>query len=154
MKKIVLMAVALATITFTSCSKENASSKVKSENVKKAEERDAKISEGVPFIEWDKTEHDFGTIEQGEKVSTVFTLTNVGKGDLVVTSAKGSCGCTVPEWPKEPIAPGESAEIKVEFNSRSKKNNTTNTVTLTTNTETGKEAIRIKAFVNVPEKAN
>ena len=94
------MAVALATITFTACSKDNASAKVKSENVKEAEERDAKISQGLPVIEWDKTEHDFGTIEQGVKAETIFTLTNVGKGDLVVTNAKGSCGCTVPAWPK------------------------------------------------------
>ena len=65
--------------------------------------------------------------------------------------AKGSCGCTVPQWPKDPIKPGASAEIKVAFNSTGKKNKTTNTVTLTTNTEKGNEIVRIKAFVN-PKK--
>lgn len=143
--------VALATITFTSCTKESASAKVKAENVKNAEARDAAISKGAPVIEWDKTEHDFGTIEQGDKVETVFTLTNVGEGDLIVTKAKGSCGCTIPQWPREAIALGETAEIKVVFNSRGKKNKTTNTITLTTNTATGNEVVRIKAFVNVPE---
>ncbi len=150
MKKILL--VALAVITLSSCSKEKASDKIKAENLKEAKVRDSKISEGSPVIEWDKKEHDFGTIDQGDKVETTFVLTNVGKTDLVVTDAKGSCGCTVPEWPKEAIKPGESADIKVIFNSRGKKNNTSNTITLSTNTETGKEEVRIKAFVKVPEK--
>jgi len=152
MRKVVFMAVALATLTFTSCTKESASAKVKAENVKEAELRDAAINKGAPAIEWDKTEHDFGTINQNDKVETVFTLTNVGEGDLIVTNAKGSCGCTVPQWPREAIAPGKTAEIKVVFNSRGKKNRTTNTITLTTNTTKGNEIVRIKAFVNVPEK--
>ncbi len=151
MKKVVFMAVALATLTLTSCTKESASAKVKVENVKEAEKRDAAISKGAPVIEWNKIEHDFGTINQGDKVETVFTLTNVGEGDLIVTKAKGSCGCTIPQWPREAIAPGKSADIKVVFNSRGKKNKTTNTVTLTTNTEKGNEVIRIKAFVKVPD---
>lgn len=152
MKRIFLVTLVIVSFVFTSCKNDNAANKIKKENVKAAADRDAKISLGAPVIEWDKTEHDFGTIEQGEKVETVFTLTNVGKGDLVVTNAKGSCGCTVPDWPKEAVKPGESAEIKVVFNSRGKKNKTTNTVTLTTNTEKGNEIVRIKAFVNVPEK--
>ena len=150
MKKIVLLLVVIATIG--ACTKDNASAKVKAENVKEAELRDAEISKGAPIIEWNKTEHDFGMINQGDKVETIFTLTNVGEGDLVITRAKGSCGCTVPQWPREAIAPGKTADIKVVFNSRGKKNNTSNTVTLSTNTETGKEVIRIKAFVKAPEK--
>lgn len=149
MKRILLVVIIIA---FTSCKKDNASSKIKPKNVEVAAERDAKISLGSPIIEWDKTEHDFGTIEQGDKAETIFTLTNVGKGDLIITGAKGSCGCTVPQWPKEAVKPGETAEIKVVFNSRSKKNKTTNTVTLTTNTEKGNEIVRVKAFVNVPKK--
>lgn len=151
MKKIIFIAFVSIAMVFTSCTKGKASDKVKAENVKVAEERDSKIVQGYPIVEWNKTEHDFGIIEQGDKVETIFTLTNVGKSDLVVTNAKGSCGCTVPEWPKGAIAPGESADIKVVFNSRAKKNKTSNTVTLTTNTEKGSEIIRIKAFVNVPE---
>jgi len=150
MKKIILLLVVIATIG--ACTKDNASSKIKAENVKEAELRDAEISKGAPIIEWSKTEHDFGTINQGDKVETVFTLTNVGESDLVITRAKGSCGCTVPQWPREAIAPGKTADIKVVFNSRGKKNNTTNTITLSTNTATGKEVVRIKAFVKTPEK--
>ena len=151
MKKIVLLTLLIGAFAFTSCKEENATSKILNENVEAAAERDAKISLGAPIIEWDKTEHDFGTIEQGEKVETMFTFKNTGKGDLVVTKAQGSCGCTVPDWPKEAVKPGETAEIKVVFNSRGKKNKTTNTITLTTNTEKGNEVVRIKAFVNAKE---
>lgn len=151
MKKIVFIAIALVSFTFTSCKKDSASSKVKSENIEAAAARDAEISKGVPAITWDKVEHDFGDLKQGEKVETIFTLTNSGEGDLVITGAKGSCGCTVPQWPKEAIKPGTTAEIKVVFNSSGKKNKTTNTVTLTTNTEKGNEIVRIKAFVE-PKK--
>ena len=151
MKKIVLLTVLISAFAISSCKSDNASSKVKNENVEAAAARDAKISLGAPVIEWDKLEHDFGTIEQGEKVETIFTLSNVGKGDLVITNAKGSCGCTVPNWPKEAIKPGEKADIKVVFNSRGKKNKTSNTITLTTNTEKGSEVVRIKAFVNAKQ---
>lgn len=151
MKKIVFIAIALVSFTFTSCKKDSASSKVKSENIEAAAARDAEINKGVPAITWDKEEHDFGDLKQGEKVETVFTLTNSGEGDLVITGARGSCGCTVPQWPKEAIKPGSTAEIKVVFNSTGKKNKTTNTVTLTTNTEKGNEIVRIKAFVE-PKK--
>jgi hypothetical protein len=151
MKKIVLLTVLISAFAISSCKSDTASSKVKNENVEAAAARDAKISLGAPAIEWDKLEHDFGTIEQGEKVETIFTLSNVGKGDLVITNAKGSCGCTVPNWPKEAIKPGEKADIKVVFNSRGKKNKTSNTITLTTNTEKGSEVVRIKAFVNAKQ---
>ncbi|MCK5815875.1 MAG: DUF1573 domain-containing protein [Flavobacteriaceae bacterium] len=150
MKKIVFI-LALVAFAFTSCKEESASSKVKPENIEAASKREAEINKGVPVIEWDKTEHDFGNLKQGESVETVFTLTNTGKGDLVITGARGSCGCTVPAWPKEAIKAGDTAEIKVMFNSRGKKNKTTNTVTLTTNTEKGNEIVRIKAFVE-PKK--
>lgn len=151
MKNIALITFALVTLTFTSCKNENASSKVKSENIEAAAERDAEISKGVPVVSWNEEEFDFGNLKQGEKVEHVFTLTNTGEGDLVITSARGSCGCTVPQWPKEAVKPGATADIKVVFNSTGKKNKTTNTVTLTTNTEKGNEVVRIKAFVE-PKK--
>lgn len=154
MKKVLFITVLSLGLAVTSCKKDNASAKINASNVEAAAERDAKINLGAPVIEWDKTEHDFGTIEQGDKVETVFTLKNVGKSDLVVTNAKGSCGCTVPNWPKEAVKPGETADIKVVFNSSGKKNKATNTITLSTNTEKGNEIVRIKAFVNAKNDAN
>lgn len=63
---------------------------------------------------------DFGDIVQGAKVEHVFTLTNTGTVPLVISNVAATCGCTVPSWPKEPVAPGKSAEIKVSFNSSGK----------------------------------
>jgi uncharacterized protein (DUF58 family) len=63
---------------------------------------------------------DFGDIVQGDKVSHTFQLTNSGTTPLIISNVAATCGCTVPLWPKEPIAPGKSAEIKVSFNSAGK----------------------------------
>ena len=71
-----------------------------------------------PQITFDKEVHDYGTIEQGGDGSCVFTFTNTGTEPLTITTAKGSCGCTVPEWPREPIAPGKTGTIKVKYDSK------------------------------------
>ncbi|MEN2282622.1 DUF1573 domain-containing protein [Algoriphagus sp. SE2] len=63
---------------------------------------------------------DFGDITQGDKVSHTFELTNTGNGPLIISNVAATCGCTVPSWPKDPIPPGKSAEIKVSFNSAGK----------------------------------
>ncbi|WPR76517.1 DUF1573 domain-containing protein [Algoriphagus sp. NG3] len=63
---------------------------------------------------------DFGDITQGDKVSHTFELTNTGSAPLIISNVAATCGCTVPSWPKDPIAPGKSAEIKVSFNSAGK----------------------------------
>ena len=99
-------------------------------------------------MSFDKGIHDFGVIQEGSRVETVFTFTNTGKSDLIIQDARGSCGCTVPEYPKNlPIAPGASGEIRVSFDSSNKPNLQQKTVTITANTDTGRETIRIKAMV-------
>ena len=77
---------------------------------------------------------DFGTIDEGDVVTHVFKFTNTGENPLILEDCKGSCGCTVPTCPKEPIQPGGEGEIKVVFNSRGKKNKQTKRVTITANT--------------------
>ena len=146
MKKIIILYVLGVGLFMVSC-KENAASKIKKENIVIAAERDAKIKVGGPKITFDKTEHDFGIINEGDIVETIFAFTNTGKSELIILSAKGSCGCTVPEWPKEPILPGEKGEIKVKFNSDRKPNKQQKQVTLATNTDIGKEILIIKAQV-------
>jgi hypothetical protein len=130
---------------------DNAANKIKKENLQIAKERDSKIRMGGAKMKFEKTEHDFGTINEGDVVETVFNFTNNGKSELIITKAKASCGCTVPEWPKEPIMPGESGEIKVKFNSKRKPNLQQKQITLETNTDNGKEIIKIRAMV-IPEK--
>ena len=81
-----------------------------------------------------ENEFDFGTLEEGEKTEHVFKFENTSTNPLTISNARGSCGCTVPEWPKEPIAPGESGEIRVKFDSKGKKGKQNKTVTITANT--------------------
>ncbi len=145
MKKIVLAVGLVSMLAFTSC-KENASEKIKTDNVAQAAVRD-EAAKAVPVMTFDKAEHDFGTIEQGTAQETAFKFTNTGNAPLIITDAKSSCGCTVPNPPKEPIAPGESSELLVKFNGAGQ-NQVTKTITVTANTEKGSELLRIKAFVN------
>lgn len=145
MKKVILGLGALCMIAFTSC-KDNAASKVKAENVAVAAERDANAGD-FPSIAFNKEVHDFGTIENGTPVETTFEYTNTGDSMLVVSNIKSTCGCTVPSnWTKE-VAPGETGKFTVKFNGKGNGNKVSKTVTLTTNTEKGKETVKITAFV-------
>jgi hypothetical protein len=99
----------------------------------------------------DKKEHDFGRIKQGDSVECTFKVTNSGKEPLILEEAHGSCGCTVPDYPKEPIPAGESRDIKVKFNSAGKKGKQSKTVTITANTEPIQTVVTIHADVDAPE---
>lgn len=90
---------------------------------------------------------DFGTIDEGDAVTHIFKFTNTGDNPLIIDRCKGSCGCTVPQCPKEPIAPGEEGEIEVKFNSKGKKNKQTKTVTINANTVPEQTRITISANV-------
>ena len=147
MKRVsIIMAVFFSAVFLVSCSKEKASTKIKKENLVKAEKRDSNLM-GAPVISFDKEEFDFGVVNEGDVVEHAFLVTNNGESDLIITKAKASCGCTVPTWPKEAIAPGESAQVQVKFNTSGKKNKQNKTVTLTTNTAKGVETVRIKGMV-------
>lgn len=91
--------------------------------------------------------HDFGTIKDGDVVEHVFTFVNTGDAPLIITDAKGSCGCTVPEKPTAPIAVGETGELKVKFNSKNKPGVQTKSVTITANTWPTTHRLTIKANV-------
>lgn len=101
----------------------------------------------TPKFEFEMTEYDFGTITQGQKVTQVFKFKNVGDGDLVITNAEGSCGCTVPTYPKDPIAPGASSEIQVVFDSKGKQDEQKKTVKLYANTSPTETVLTLKGFV-------
>lgn len=73
---------------------------------------------GGPEITFKKDVHDFGKVKQHGNATTEFVFTNTGTEPLIISNAKGSCGCTVPTWPREPIAPGASANIKVKYDSK------------------------------------
>ena len=100
-----------------------------------------------------ETEYNFGTVEQGEKVSHTYKFKNTGDNPLILTNAKGSCGCTVPKWPRDPIAPGGEGEVTVEFDSKNKKGTRNQKVTLTANTEPANTVLYLKGEVLVPGEA-
>ncbi len=105
----------------------------------------------MPKIELSQDFFDFGEMNQKESVNTEFILKNTGDAPLLIRSAKGSCGCTVPEWPKEPVAVGDEAIIKVTFNSGNKRGKQNKTVTLVTNAIPSTKVLTIKGTVLVPE---
>lgn len=104
----------------------------------------------VPVFTFEKEVHDFGKIVQGEKVAYSFKFKNTGEGDLIITSAKGSCGCTVPEWPKAPVAPGEEGVIDVVFNSDGKSGQQNKKITIVANTVPNTKVLAINGMVEVP----
>jgi hypothetical protein len=130
-KTISLLAIAVFVMT-VSCKKENV-----------LKDKGA----GNAAMEFNEKIHDFGTLNAGDKVETVFTFTNTGKEDLIITEAKGSCGCTIPEYPKTPVKPGEKGTMKVSFNSSGKSGKQHKIVTIKANTATGIETLDIKASV-------
>ena len=95
---------------------------------------------------------DFGDIVQGAKVEHVFTLTNTGTVPLVISNVAATCGCTVPSWPKEPVAPGKSAEIKVSFNSTGKMGKQNSVVRIYSNASEPIE--KVSLISNVLPKTN
>ncbi len=98
-------------------------------------------------------QHSFGKIKQNSENEYTFKFTNTGKEPLVISDAKGSCGCTVPEYPKEPIAPGGSGDIKVVYKPGAQQGNQSKTVTVTANTEPAQTILNISADVLVDPNA-
>jgi ribosomal protein L19 len=98
-------------------------------------------------ITFTKELHDFGTISKGDNGTVEFSFKNSGKDPLIISNAQGSCGCTVPVWPKEPIAPGASSNIKVTYDTK-RVGAFTKTVTITSNAKTASKTITIKGMVN------
>jgi hypothetical protein len=101
-------------------------------------------------IEFEETKHNFGTIKEGEKVRHSYKFKNTGDHPLVISNATASCGCTVPSYPKEPIAPGGSGVIEVEFNSKGKPGHQQKNVMIYSNAQV--EAMSIGFDVDVQEQ--
>jgi len=148
MKKTVLFFLAITLTAFTAC-QDGAAKKITNANPESTTQTSkSAVQADGPQMTFDKTTHDFGTIQEGETVTTKFLFTNTGKSDLIIVDARGSCGCTVPEYPKNtPIKPGESQTITVSFDSSNKPGVQQKSVTLSANTPSGREMLRIKANV-------
>ncbi len=103
---------------------------------------------------FEETEFEFGTVAEGEKVSHTYVFENTGEEPLLISNAKGSCGCTVPDWPREPIAPGAKGEVTVEFNSSGKPGDRNQKVTLTANTNPAQTFLALKGNVTPKDAAS
>ncbi len=152
MKSMKWFALAIVMISFMSCKsgESSASTDTAAQSVEKTttttadKAADVKKDNAAPAgptttIEFAESTYDFGTVKDGEKVTHNYKFKNTGSEPLVISNAKGSCGCTVPDWPREPVAPGAEAVIKVVFNSKNKGSvegrKQTKRVTITANTD-------------------
>ncbi|HOW32270.1 MAG TPA: DUF1573 domain-containing protein [Bacteroidales bacterium] len=103
--------------------------------------------DALPVITFDKDFHDFGKLTSGEKVTYAFKFTNTGKGLLLISKVSTSCGCTVSEYPKEPIKPGQGGTIDVSFDSEGRMGLQNKTITVFSNTQPPTNLLRIQASV-------
>ena len=102
----------------------------------------------LPTMDFADTTHNFGNLTDGEKATYDFEFVNNGKTPLVITNASGSCGCTVPDYPRKPVQPGASGKISVQFDSGNKGGqHVEKSVTITTNTQRGIHMLYIRADV-------
>ena len=127
---------------FSACN-ESASSKINPNN-KSSIQKESNYAE----ITFDRVFHDFGMVSEGEIVKTIFKFTNTSENDLYIVDALGSCGCTVPKYPKNvPIKPGGTGEIEVNFDTNGRPDLQQKMVKVSANTPTGGQLLRIQAFV-------
>ncbi|MFM2208310.1 MAG: hypothetical protein RL213_2285 [Bacteroidota bacterium] len=136
MKKVLLAASLCLSVAFV-----NAQSSTNAPVLQPQENKNA------PEIKFTVEEYNFGTIKQGDKVTYDFNFENSGKEPLIISSAQGSCGCTVPQWPKEPITKGGKGTIHVEFNSAGKMGMQDKTVTISSNAKSGQKVLHLKGNV-------
>ena len=108
---------------------------------------DEKPEGPLPVAQFATLDHDFGTINEGPKVSYTYKVKNTGQAPLIIQSAVGSCGCTVPTWTKEPIPVGGTGMVTAEFDSNGKPGVQNKTVTVTANTWPKTTTLRFKAMV-------
>ena len=153
MSKNLLVSGVLALLLVACGGNEKVSNDISTNDVMNSKSADGEDSGELPLMKFEEETHDFGRITQGEKVSYAFKFTNTGKSNLIISSAAGSCGCTVPEWPKEPIAPGKEGKINVIFSSEGKSGMQEKTITVVTNCEPATQVIRIKTNIIVPTES-
>jgi len=134
MKKFIFLSMIAAGMLLTACNQGTGSAKATDS---------AATAAAAPIMKFDNDSHDFGKIQQGDKVNYKFNFTNTGKTPLIISSAVASCGCTTPDWPKGPIKPGEGGLINVTFNSMGKKGLQDKMITITANTNPPQNVVHL-----------
>lgn len=148
MKKIIIPAFLLL---LAACGGNKEEGKIDSSLVNVTETANGTVDKSkLPVINFKESEFNYGKIIQGEKVSHSFSFTNDGKSNLIIVSAKASCGCTVAQPPKDPIPPGGTGKIDVVFDSNNKAGVVSKTITVLTNCEPNTVMLTISGEVIVP----
>ena len=147
MMKKIFLAIAIVGLSVSMC----AYTPEKKEDKKSQQSTEIK-KEKRPIMAWERNARkwDFGNVERGKKVSHVFKFKNTGNAPLVIANVATSCGCTMPEYPREPIMPGEESQVKVTFNGEGW-DRFTKSVTLTLNTREGREILYITGNIIDPK---
>jgi hypothetical protein len=101
------------------------------------------VNANAPVMKFEFDSHDFGKATAGDKITYEFKFNNIGKSPLIISDAKASCGCTVPEWPKEPVMPGQGGKIKVTFDSAGKSGLQDKQITVTANTNPAQNVVHL-----------
>lgn len=108
---------------------------------------DTALYNELPTMDFEDTVHNFGRLEEGVKATHVFEFVNNGKTPLIISAAKGSCGCAVPDYPRDPVAPGGSGLVQVVFNTDGKSGHQEKSIAITTNSKRAVHMLYIKADV-------
>ena len=108
----------------------------------------------LPIAQFEQTDHDFGTVNEGKKVSYTYKIKNTGQAPLIIQTAQPSCGCTVPDWTKEPIPVGGTGMVKAEFDTNGKAGIQNKTITVTANTWPKTTTLHFKAMVTPKAESN
>ena len=158
MKKLFLL---LSIATITACNNEKKEQtndgKLSTDLVTNAATADGTGEEALsemPTMDFTDTVHNFGNMVEGEVVTYDFEFKNNGKKPLIISSASGSCGCTAPDYPHDPIEPGQTGVVKVKFNSADKQHHQEKSVTVSTNSRRGAHMLYIKADVTPNKNKN
>lgn len=162
MKTVKITLLSLATILVVSCNNETPQTSDAQNNVESSEtlattdgtEKATPVLDAAsanpgaaPVLSLESSIYDFGDVQANSTTERVIEFTNTGGSPLIIQNARASCGCTVPEYSKEPIAPGENGSLKVSFQAPGNNGKQTKTVTLSTNSAAGEETFRITANV-------
>ncbi len=150
MKNLVFVLSVFVIVSLNAC--DNNSGKISTDVVRNNKTANGEVGQGdLPVITFEETEHDFGKIIQGEKVSYSFKFTNTGKSALLISRVSTSCGCTVSSYPKVPVQPGQTEYVEATFDSKHKKGFQNKSITIMANTQPNKTVIRIKGQVVLPQ---
>lgn len=141
----------LALTILTACSNNSDEGKISTDLVTNPKSA-TQPSDKIPVLTFDKTEHDFGTILQGERVTYTFHFINTGNVPLIISNVKTSCGCTIGDFSRTPVEPGKQGAIKATYDSKGHHGLQTRTLTVVSNTNPNQTVLRLKANVKTPDQ--